>query len=215
MKVMAQMAMVMNLDKCIGCHTCSVTCKQAWTNRSGTEYVWFNNVETRPGLGYPRTYEDQEKWQGGWAQQARSAQAQGRRSTRIGLYELLIRLSKETGGMPLYITENGCAAEDYVNPEGLVNDPERVRYPHAGWLPRRGPSTTASTWPATSSGRCSIISSGAGGIRSASGSSLSTTAPSTGLRSPARSIRRGACERRADPRAGPDDGLTSLVRGRP
>ena len=52
---MAQMAMVMNLDKCIGCHTCSVTCKQAWTNRAGTEYVWFNNVETRPGLGYPRT----------------------------------------------------------------------------------------------------------------------------------------------------------------
>ena len=66
MRVMAQMAMVMNLDKCIGCHTCSVTCKQAWTNRSGVEYVWFNNVETRPGQGYPRTYEDQSKWQGGW-----------------------------------------------------------------------------------------------------------------------------------------------------
>ena len=66
MKVMAQMAMVMNLDKCIGCHTCSVTCKQAWTNRTGTEYVWFNNVETPPGLGYPRTYEDQVKWKGGW-----------------------------------------------------------------------------------------------------------------------------------------------------
>ena len=41
--------MVMNLDKCIGCHTCSVTCKQVWTNRPGTEYVWFNNVETAPG----------------------------------------------------------------------------------------------------------------------------------------------------------------------
>ena len=53
MRVMAQMAMVMNLDKCIGCHTCSVTCKQAWTNRAGTEYVWFNNVETRPGPGLP------------------------------------------------------------------------------------------------------------------------------------------------------------------
>ena len=66
MRVMAQMSMVMNLDKCIGCHTCSVTCKQAWTNRTGTEYVWFNNVETRPGQGYPRTYEDQEKWEGGW-----------------------------------------------------------------------------------------------------------------------------------------------------
>ncbi|WP_043660053.1 nitrate reductase subunit beta [Thermocrispum municipale] len=66
MRVMAQMAMVMNLDKCIGCHTCSVTCKQAWTNRSGVEYVWFNNVETRPGQGYPRRYEDQERWRGGW-----------------------------------------------------------------------------------------------------------------------------------------------------
>jgi nitrate reductase beta subunit len=66
MRVMAQMSMVMNLDKCIGCHTCSVTCKQAWTNRTGTEYVWFNNVETRPGQGYPRTYEDQERWEGGW-----------------------------------------------------------------------------------------------------------------------------------------------------
>ncbi|MDD7586322.1 MAG: nitrate reductase subunit beta [Corynebacterium glucuronolyticum] len=66
MKVMAQIAMVMNLDKCIGCHTCSVTCKQAWTNREGTEYVWFNNVETKPGIGYPRHWEDQDKWKGGW-----------------------------------------------------------------------------------------------------------------------------------------------------
>ncbi len=66
MRVMSQVAMVMTLDKCIGCHTCSVTCKQAWTNRAGTEYVWFNNVETRPGQGYPRRYEDQDQWKGGW-----------------------------------------------------------------------------------------------------------------------------------------------------
>ena len=58
--------MVMNLDKCIGCHTCSVTCKQVWTNRPGTEYVYFNNVETKPGVGYPKRYEDQEQWKGGW-----------------------------------------------------------------------------------------------------------------------------------------------------
>ncbi|MHC9548076.1 nitrate reductase subunit beta [Corynebacterium diphtheriae] len=66
MKVMAQIAMIMNLDKCIGCHTCSVTCKQAWTNREGTEYIWFNNVETRPGVGYPYGWENQDKWEGGW-----------------------------------------------------------------------------------------------------------------------------------------------------
>ena len=70
MKVMAQIAMVMNLDKCIGCHTCSVTCKQAWTNREGTEYMWFNNVETRPGVGYPKGWEDQETWRGGWERTA-------------------------------------------------------------------------------------------------------------------------------------------------
>ena len=61
----------MNLDKCIGCHTCSVTCKQAWTNRAGVEYVWFNNVETRPGQGYPRRYQDQERWKGGWVRNRR------------------------------------------------------------------------------------------------------------------------------------------------
>ncbi|MDO4242296.1 MAG: nitrate reductase subunit beta [Actinomyces sp.] len=66
MRVLAQIAMVMNLDKCIGCHTCSVTCKQAWTNREGTEYMWFNNVETRPGVGYPKAWEDQDRWRGGW-----------------------------------------------------------------------------------------------------------------------------------------------------
>ena len=66
MRVKAQVAMVMNLDKCIGCHTCSVTCKQVWTNRPGTEYAWFNNVETKPGLGYPHRWEDNESWRGGW-----------------------------------------------------------------------------------------------------------------------------------------------------
>jgi nitrate reductase beta subunit len=79
MRVMAQMAMVMNLDKCIGCHTCSVTCKQAWTNRTGVEYVWFNNVEARPGQGYPRTYQDQERWKGGWTLNRR-----GRLSLKAG-----------------------------------------------------------------------------------------------------------------------------------
>lgn len=28
--------------------------------------MYFNNVETRPGLGYPRNWEDQDKWKGGW-----------------------------------------------------------------------------------------------------------------------------------------------------
>ena len=66
MKVRAQIMMVMNLDKCIGCHTCSVTCKNVWTNRGGVEYAWFNNVETKPGIGFPKNWVDQERWKGGW-----------------------------------------------------------------------------------------------------------------------------------------------------
>lgn len=66
MNVKAHVAMVMNLDKCIGCHTCSVTCKNTWTNRKGAEYMYWNNVETKPGVGYPRRWEDQERYKGGW-----------------------------------------------------------------------------------------------------------------------------------------------------
>ena len=66
MKIRAQIGMVLNLDKCIGCHTCSVTCKNVWTNRPGMEYAWFNNVETKPGIGYPKEWENQQKWKGGW-----------------------------------------------------------------------------------------------------------------------------------------------------
>ncbi len=66
MRIKAQIAMVMNLDKCIGCHTCSIPCKNVWTNRSGAEYIWYNNVETKPGVGYPKAWEDQEKYRGGW-----------------------------------------------------------------------------------------------------------------------------------------------------
>ncbi|VDZ94058.1 respiratory nitrate reductase 2 subunit beta [Salmonella enterica subsp. enterica] len=66
MKIRSQVGMVLNLDKCIGCHTCSVTCKNVWTGREGMEYAWFNNVETKPGIGYPKNWEDQQEWQGGW-----------------------------------------------------------------------------------------------------------------------------------------------------
>jgi nitrate reductase beta subunit len=70
MKIRAQIGMVLNLDKCIGCHTCSVTCKNVWTSRPGVEYAWFNNVETKPGIGYPKEWENQDKWNGGWVRKA-------------------------------------------------------------------------------------------------------------------------------------------------
>jgi beta-glucosidase len=47
-----------------------------------------------------------------------------------GLHEILLEVSKRAPGLPLYITENGRAAEDYVNPQGEVDDIERIRYLH-------------------------------------------------------------------------------------
>ena len=44
---------------------------------------------------------------------------------------LLTELAERAPGLPLFITENGCAAEDYINPDGAVDDRERVRYLHA------------------------------------------------------------------------------------
>jgi nitrate reductase beta subunit len=71
MKIRAQIGKVLNLDKCIGCHTCSVTCKNVWTSRDGVEYAWFNNVETKPGVGYPKDWENQKRWNGGWERNPR------------------------------------------------------------------------------------------------------------------------------------------------
>ena len=52
MKIRSQIGMVLNLDKCIGCYTCSVTCKNVWTSREGMEYAWFNNVESKLGARF-------------------------------------------------------------------------------------------------------------------------------------------------------------------
>ncbi len=74
MNVRSQVSMMFHLDKCIGCHTCSIACKNIWTDRKGTEYMWFNNVETKPGTGYPTKWEDQESYRGGWEKKGNKIQ---------------------------------------------------------------------------------------------------------------------------------------------
>jgi complex iron-sulfur molybdoenzyme family reductase subunit beta len=58
-----QVAMVMDLNKCIGCQTCTVSCDNLWTEGGGRDYMYWNNVETKPGKGYPRDWEEKG---GGW-----------------------------------------------------------------------------------------------------------------------------------------------------
>ena len=45
-----------------------------------------------------------------------------------GLTELLLRVKNEYTALPLYVTESGIALHDYVDPEGGVDDVERIAY---------------------------------------------------------------------------------------
>ena len=53
------------------------------------------------------------------------------------LHAVLHRVSREFTSLPIYITENGASFDDYVDPDGAVNDPERVSYFH-GYLAAAG-----------------------------------------------------------------------------
>ncbi len=77
MDIRSQVSMVFHLDKCIGCHTCSIACKNIWTDRKGAEYQWWNNVETKPGAGFPGKWEDQDIYQGGWEKKGQGIALKG------------------------------------------------------------------------------------------------------------------------------------------
>ncbi|WP_027417350.1 nitrate reductase subunit beta [Aneurinibacillus terranovensis] len=122
MRIKSQVAMVMHLDKCIGCHTCSVTCKNTWTNRPGAEYMWFNNVETRPGPGYPQEWENQQYYKGGWTLQ------NGKLRLRAGgaFHKLL----------NIFYNPDLPVIDDYYEPwsydyDSLIDSPKRKHQPVA------------------------------------------------------------------------------------
>ncbi len=122
MNVRAHMSMLFHLDKCIGCHTCSVACKNLWTDRKGAEYMWWNNVETRPGTGYPTGWEDQDHYRGGWEK------------NWVGI-ELKLQ-SKPKAIANLFYNPSLPELDDYYEPftfryEDLFNAPESKHQPTA------------------------------------------------------------------------------------
>ncbi|MEE9609623.1 MAG: 4Fe-4S dicluster domain-containing protein [Desulfatiglandales bacterium] len=52
-----QFAAVFNLNRCIACQTCTMACKSTWTFGKGQEFMWWNNVETKPYGGYPQNWD--------------------------------------------------------------------------------------------------------------------------------------------------------------
>ncbi len=52
-----QFAFVFNINRCIGCQTCTMACKSTWTFSKGQELMWWNNVESKPFGGYPQNWD--------------------------------------------------------------------------------------------------------------------------------------------------------------
>jgi nitrate reductase beta subunit len=52
-----QFAAVFNLNRCVGCQTCTMACRSTWTFSRGQEAMWWNNVETKPFGGYPQGWD--------------------------------------------------------------------------------------------------------------------------------------------------------------
>ncbi len=48
-----QFSAVFDINKCISCQTCTVACKTTWTAGRGQEYMFWNNVESKPFGCYP------------------------------------------------------------------------------------------------------------------------------------------------------------------
>jgi len=53
-----QVAFVIDLNKCLGCQTCSIACKTHWTAEEGMEHQWWIIVNTMPGQGTPRGWQE-------------------------------------------------------------------------------------------------------------------------------------------------------------
>jgi nitrate reductase / nitrite oxidoreductase, beta subunit len=52
-----QFSVVFNINRCIGCQTCTLSCKSTWTHSPGQESMWWNNVETKPFGSYPHGWD--------------------------------------------------------------------------------------------------------------------------------------------------------------
>lgn len=84
--------------------------------------MWFNNVETRPGTGYPKRWEDTERFKGGW-------------TLKNG------KLQLKAGGpisklMNIFYNPDMATMDDYYEPwtynyENLINSPKSENLPVA------------------------------------------------------------------------------------
>ncbi len=123
-----QWAMIFDLNKCIACQTCSLACKTTWTSGKGQEYMFWNNVETKPYGGYPIA------WDLGILSKLKSQEWRGDKYFGKTLFEAAEKDEK----ILQHISEDGDWAypnigEDEIS--GMVNRGDWIAtLPHRIWM---------------------------------------------------------------------------------
>ncbi len=127
-----QFAAVFDTNKCIACQTCTMACKQTWTTGKGQEFMFWNNVETKPYGFYPLAWDVRilellgpQRWE-------------GRKYTGKTIFEAAPKGMVAQG----YLPEEDDYAYPNVGedePSGEVKNGDYITVPHRVWhfyLPR-------------------------------------------------------------------------------
>jgi nitrate reductase beta subunit len=138
-----QFAAVFNINRCIACQTCTMSCKSTWTHSPGQELMWWNNVETKPYGGYPHHWDVktlsllEEKNPGAQTWDAANAgtdpTAPYGQFNGLTLFESADGLAENvTGYLP---TEDEWKAPNIFEDTSTKFDPAGVSLPeHSGWF---------------------------------------------------------------------------------
>ena len=136
-----QWAGLFDINKCIACQTCSLACKTSWTSGRGQEYMFWNNVESKPRGFYPLGYDvnilnalGEQPWNG--------TQYAGRT-----IFEAAPAGERVLGWRP--------AEEDYAHPNlgedeivGAVERGAAYGLPHENWMFYLARTCNHCTYPA-------------------------------------------------------------------
>lgn len=127
-----QFSAIFDINKCIACQTCTMACKQTWTTGRGQEYMFWNNVESKPYGFYPLAWDVRmldllgaQKWD-------------GRKYSGKTVFEAAPKGNVTLG----YLPEDDDYAYPNVGedePYGEVNKGDYITIPHRVWhfyLPR-------------------------------------------------------------------------------
>lgn len=122
-----QVAFVFDTNKCIACQTCSVACKTTWTSGRGQEFMWWNNVESRPYGGYPLAWDirlmnqlDGQNWKDGVYQGKTIFEAAAAGERALGW-----KPESQDWSSP-NLGEDECSAP--------VKEGDYIRIPHMPWM---------------------------------------------------------------------------------